>query len=134
MFTDIWTFDVERGTLTRLSFGNDGDFNDLPIWTSDGRRVVYSGSAEGKRGLSVAPADASAKPTLLLASESAVVPRTTTPDGKMLIYSETGPDKRRRFMVMPVSVDGKPGPTGSRNCAGAHRRGNDSRAQDSYLR
>ena len=107
--SDIWTFDVERGTLTRLSFGGEGDINDLPIWTADGRRVFYSGSVEGKHGLYVVPADASAKPTLILASESAAAPRATTPDGKMLIYLETGPDKRRRLMVLPISVDGTPG-------------------------
>ena len=48
---DIWTFDVERGTLTRLSFGGQNDTNDFPIWTPDGRRVVYSGIVEGKHGL-----------------------------------------------------------------------------------
>ncbi len=106
---DIWTFDVERGTLTRLSFGKEGDTNDLPIWAPDGRRVFYSGTAEGKHGLYAVPADASARPTLLLPTEGGATPRSVTPDGRTLIYSEVGSDKRPRLMVLPLSADGPQG-------------------------
>src|SRR5262245_30836297 len=54
---DVWTFEVERGTLTRLSFAGPADANDFPIWTPDGRRVIYSGSVDGKHGLYMVPAD-----------------------------------------------------------------------------
>jgi len=106
---DIWTFDVGRGTLTRLSFGTQGDVNDRPIWSPDGRRVFYNGSVEGKRGLYAVPADASAKPTLILSTESSATPRSVTPDGRTLIYSEIGPDKRPRLVVLPIPLDGQPG-------------------------
>jgi Tol biopolymer transport system component len=107
--SDVWTFDVERGTLTRLSFGTQADANDFPIWTPDGRRVIYSGSKEGKHGLYSVPADASAQPKQLFATESAAVPRSVTLDGKTLIYSEAGSDKRQRLMMLPIPVNG---PTG----------------------
>jgi serine/threonine-protein kinase len=107
---DIWTFDVERGTLTRLSFGTQTETNDFPIWTPDGRRVIYSGEVEGKHGLYVVPADASARPAQLFATESVAVPRAVTPDGKTLIYYDTGPDKRRRLMMMAIPTTGPPGP------------------------
>ena len=106
---DVWTFDVERGTLTRLSFNGQTNTNDFPIWTPDGRRVIFSGNVEGKHGLYAVPADARAKPTQLFATESAALPRSVTPDGKTLIYSEPGPDKRSRLMMVPIPVDG---PTG----------------------
>ena len=105
---DIWTFDVERGTLTRLSFGGSGDTNDFPIWTPDGRRVIYSGHVEGKRGLYVVPADGSARPTQLVSSESAAIPRSVTPDGKALIYSETQPDKKTRLVMVAIPAGGGP--------------------------
>jgi len=109
---DVWTFDVERGTLTRLSFGAQSDTNDFPIWTPDGRRVIYSGGADGKHGLYVVPADASARPTQLFATESVAIPSSVTPDGKTLIYSEVGPDKRRRLMMLPIGAGttGQPQP------------------------
>jgi Tol biopolymer transport system component len=106
---DIWTFDVERGTLTRLSFGGPNDTNDFPIWTPDGRRVFYNGVVEGKHGLYSVPADASAKPTLLLSTESSPTPRSITPDGRTLVYVEAGPDKRPRLLVLPIPIDGQPG-------------------------
>jgi len=105
----VWTLDVERGTLTRLSFGKLADINDLPIWTPDGHRVIYSGSADSKHGFYVVPADASARPTQLFATESGAIPRAVTPDGRTLIYSEVGPDKRRRLMMAPILVSGPAG-------------------------
>jgi eukaryotic-like serine/threonine-protein kinase len=106
---DVWTLDVDRGTLTRLSFSGQGDTNDFPIWTPDGRRVIYSGNVEGKHGLYSVPADASAKPTLLLSTESSALPRSVTPDGKRLIYTAAGPDKRPQLLVLPIPVDGSSG-------------------------
>ena len=106
---DIWTFDVERGTLTRLTFGGPTDTNDFPIWTPDGRRVIYSGNVEGKKAVYTVPADASARPTQLFASESGATPRSVTPDGKTLIYSEAGPDNRPRLMMVPMPADGQVG-------------------------
>jgi serine/threonine-protein kinase len=105
---DVWTFDVERGTLTRLSFGGQNDANDFPVWTPDGRRVFYSGSMDGKRGLYVVPADASSRPALVLATESAATPTSVTPDGKTLLYHQAGPDKRARILVLPIQAEGTP--------------------------
>ena len=109
--SDVWTFDVERGTLTRLTFGKATDINDLPIWTPDGRRVIYSSDTEGKYGLYAVPADASARPAQLFATQFRTVPRAVTPDGKTLIYSEPGPDKRQRLMMFPLNgAAGQPQP------------------------
>ena len=55
------------------------------------------------------PADASAKPTLILSTESSATPRSITPDGKTLVYFEAGPDKRPRLLVLPIPIDGQPG-------------------------
>jgi Tol biopolymer transport system component/predicted Ser/Thr protein kinase len=36
---DIWVYQLNRGTLTRITFG--GGNSALPVWTPDGKRVVY---------------------------------------------------------------------------------------------
>ena len=36
---DIWIWDFVRGTLTRFTFGPEGDF--YPVWTADGERVAF---------------------------------------------------------------------------------------------
>ena len=44
-FTDIWVYQVGRGTLTRLSF--EPTENETPAWTPDGKRVAYSSARPG---------------------------------------------------------------------------------------
>jgi dipeptidyl aminopeptidase/acylaminoacyl peptidase len=64
---------------------------------------------DGKHGLYSVPADASAKPALILSTESSATPRSITPDGRTLVYTEAGPDKRPRLLVLPIPIDGQPG-------------------------
>ena len=62
---DLWVVDVARGTPTRLTFGGT---NDYPIWTPDGRGIVYSGNKDGNQGLYKVPADGSGPPQLILSA------------------------------------------------------------------
>ncbi|MBI3400468.1 MAG: PD40 domain-containing protein [Acidobacteria bacterium] len=62
---DKWVVDLARGTPTRLTFGGA---NDNPIWTPDGRTIVYGGNKDGKPGLYKVPADGSGQPQLMLAT------------------------------------------------------------------
>jgi serine/threonine-protein kinase len=82
--SDIWNCDLERGTLTRLTFEGQ---NTSPVWTPDGRRVTFSSLQVPKSGIYWAAADGSGKPELLLTSDVLVSPTSWTPDGKMLLYN-----------------------------------------------
>ena len=104
---DIWTFDVERGTLTRLTFGGQGDVNDNAIWSPDSRRVFYSGRGSAKSGVYSVPADASSKATAVLATEAPAVPTSITPDGKTLLYHTAGPGKRVQVFQLPIPAGGQ---------------------------
>ena len=110
--SDIWTFDVTRGTLTRLTFGAAGDVNDFPVWSQDNRRVFFSGSVGGKFGLYTVPADASTRAKLVLATDGLSVPTSVTPDGKTLLYQALGSDKRLQNYQVAITSDGtgKPQP------------------------
>jgi eukaryotic-like serine/threonine-protein kinase len=106
---DIWVFDTERKIKTRLTFGG---VNSDPIWTPDGRRITWSATAGGKSGIYWTPADGSGKPEQLLATDSTATPGSWSPDGKFLLYSQTGETKQQRILVLPVTggVAGKPYP------------------------
>ena len=46
---DIWVWDLGRTTLTRATF--DPGTDDYPVWTPDGRRVIFSSERAGARNL-----------------------------------------------------------------------------------
>ena len=43
--TDIWIWDLARETLRRLTFGPG--INGLPLWTPDGRRIIFTSNRTG---------------------------------------------------------------------------------------
>ena len=101
---DIWVFDVERGTPTRLTFTGNNDF---PIWTPDSKRVIYASDQDGKFGIFTAAADASGQPAQVLASDVRVTPTSLSPDGRTLLF--TRPGQKARIMMVTVSDKGAGG-------------------------
>ena len=53
--SDLWIYDVARGTLSRLTTDPARDNN--PLWTLDGERVVFGSDREGPWGLFWVSAD-----------------------------------------------------------------------------
>lgn len=104
---DIWTFELERRIRQRLTFEGQSV---NPIWTPDGRRITFGSTVAGKSGIYSVMADGSAKPELLLATDSVPTPTSWSPDGKTLVYAQSDAGKSRLW-VLPVSGNsGKPAP------------------------
>jgi eukaryotic-like serine/threonine-protein kinase len=101
---DIWTLELERGALTRLTA--EGTYTN-PVWTPDGKRLVFRYGPFGSRGLQWAPADGSGKPELLLAGPTGA-PDSWTPDGKTLLYESTGSAHIWTLQPPGSGGDGKP--------------------------
>jgi serine/threonine-protein kinase len=100
---DIWIWDVGRAALTRLTI--DPATDQLPIWTADGRRVIFQSNREGGTyNLWWQAADGSGKAERLTTGEHIQVPIGTSADGTTLIFSEvtttTGLD------LMRLALDG----------------------------
>jgi serine/threonine-protein kinase len=85
---DIWTWDVVRETMTRLTFdGNSGE----PIWTLDGKRIVYVSGGEGGvfSSLCWKAADGTGEVEKLSSSpDGAISPWSWSKDGKTLALAE----------------------------------------------
>ena len=86
---DIYVYNLERGTETRLTRGGT---NDYPIWTPDGGRVVFSrNEADGQWYILSASADGTGKADLLWSSQHELKPYSWSSDGKLLALYQFNP-------------------------------------------
>src|SRR5262249_7456528 len=50
-FFDLWLFDLKQGASSRFTFNADTYANQYPIWSPDGRQIVFWSSRSGKSGV-----------------------------------------------------------------------------------
>jgi serine/threonine-protein kinase len=88
--SDIWTYDIEQGVLTRLTF--DGSAT-RPFWTPDGRRIAFTvGTAGDDPDVFWVLADGSGVPEPLLAGPGRQLGDSWSPDGRtLLVHTNTAP-------------------------------------------
>ena len=79
----VWIYDIRRDTLSPLTGERNGSH---PVWTPDGRNVVYQ-SADG---ISFARSDGGGKPEILTESKDFQYPSAVSPDGKTLAFYQSG--------------------------------------------
>ncbi len=102
---NIWTYDLIRGTLTRLTFVED---NRDPVWTPDGKRIVFGTFRKSQYGLFWKAADGSGAEERLTLSDNWQWPTSITPDGKALCYSERDPNNGMDIWILPLEGERKP--------------------------
>jgi Tol biopolymer transport system component len=101
---DIWIFDTARGLPTRFTFSPAEERN--PVWSPDGRSIVYSSDARSQFDLYRKLADGTGNEELLYADGTLKVPASWSPDGKLLMYSRLG---SKEIWVLPVTTPSAPG-------------------------
>ena len=85
---DIWIWDLRRTTLTRLTSEPGLDQN--PVWTPDGRRIIFtSDRAGGARNLWWQAADGAGSAERLATSSNLQVPTGIARDGTSVVFHET---------------------------------------------
>ncbi len=107
---DIWIWDLERETLTKLTSNPGADA--WPIWTPDGTRIVYMSSTRRARAKPVLAACGLHRYPERL-STSAVpsqAPHSFTTDGKSLVVQIPVPGSGNdlHVMAMDTLLEGKP--------------------------
>jgi Tol biopolymer transport system component len=88
---DIWIFDIDRGTSSKLTFDPKDDTN--PLWSPDGSRIVFSSDRKGKRDLYVKSSAGTGDEQLLLESESDKNAEDWSHDGRFLLFNQVAPRK-----------------------------------------
>jgi eukaryotic-like serine/threonine-protein kinase len=84
---DIWVWDLTRETLTPVD--RDPGVDMAPIWSADGRRIIWASTrAGGNPNLYWQAADGTGSTERLTPSVTAQFPTSTTPDGShVLLFS-----------------------------------------------
>ena len=82
---DIWVWDLARHTLNRLTFDPAPDF--APVWTPDGRRLVFFSQRGPESGLFVQLADGTGTAERVA---TGAPPSAVTPDGTQVLFAITG--------------------------------------------
>jgi len=107
---DIWSFDIARGVKTALSFGSgSGQGNLYPVWSPDGRRIIYTSYRNGKYDLYLKASDGSGTEEPLLETVDRIrFPTDWSPDGKFLTdiegaQGDLDAPARRRTQTLPFS-------------------------------
>jgi Tol biopolymer transport system component len=98
--TDLWLYDFGRAAFSRFTFEAT---NTLPVWTPDGRRVAYQSTKEGPQNIFWQRADGSGQPERLTTSEHAHAPRSFSPDGQLLAFSDVAPATGFDIWVLRMS-------------------------------
>lgn len=99
--SDIWIYDIARGTLSPMTFEGG---NAYPIWTRDGSRIAYVSGREGQPpNLFWRPADRPGPEERLLTSDNPQVTETFAPDGTLLFVERRA---TAGWDILTLSPDG----------------------------
>ncbi len=106
--TDVWTYDLERGAPTKLPSGFP--LNRNPVWTPDGRRLVYSstgrGGPSGPVNLYWQRADGSGPATQLTKSPNTQFMGSWHPRDRLLAFQENRPETHSTdLMILRLEGD-----------------------------
>ena len=119
---DLWIYPLSGGTGTRLT--SDPLIHTHPIWSPDGRRIVFAGGAStvNERDVIVRSADADGHDELLVNMPGDKTPSDWSADGRFIAYQLRGPKRtslslwilplfgsRRPFEFRPSAFESKDG-------------------------
>jgi serine/threonine-protein kinase len=86
---DIWIWDLSRENLSRLT--SDAVSDSDPVWTQDGRRIIFTSEREGSPKVFWQAADGTDAATRL-SDEAGLHPTSISPDGRRLALRAGGID------------------------------------------
>jgi tRNA A-37 threonylcarbamoyl transferase component Bud32/dipeptidyl aminopeptidase/acylaminoacyl peptidase len=85
--SDVWTYDFERGSSQRLTF--DRAIDAEPIWSPDGKKIIFASTRTGLFRLYIKNADGSEEEKLLPldpSDDADEYPTSWSPDAKQFLY------------------------------------------------
>ena len=103
---DVFIYEVATQRLRRLT--REGD-NTSPLFTRDGRRIVYASTRDRVPSLWWEPEDGSGVPEAIVAGQGWLAPGSWSADGRILHYTQ-GDNGPTGYRTLTVDVDGDRAP------------------------
>ncbi len=103
--TDIWVYQWAGDTLTQLTF--DPAVENLPVWTPDGRRIVFSSdrASPGVPNLYSSSADGSGAVTRLTDTDETQNPGSWHQSGRFFVFSAGRAATGLDLLILPMDGD-----------------------------
>ena len=98
---DLWVWDLARATLTRVT--SDPGQDTFPVWLRDSRRLLFGSERAGARNLFRQAADGTGGVERLTESSNLQNPTAISPDGTVLVFTETMPRTGQDVMILPLT-------------------------------
>ncbi len=107
---DLWIRDLVRGVSSRFTFDAAAEIN--PLWSPDGRRIIYTSRAKGPGGLYLKDASGTREAEALLVNADENYVSDWSPDGRVVLFTARGDGSGTDWDIwsMPAAGDGKPVP------------------------
>lgn len=101
---DVWIYEWERDTMSRLTFDLENDTN--PIWAPDGRSIVFaSARADKTPNLYLQPVDGTGGAQRLTESRNMQTPSSWHPNGRSLVFEEQNAQTVSDLMILPLESE-----------------------------
>ena len=99
---DLTVVDVQSKNQTKITF--NGQQNRHPIWTPDGKHIVYVSQASATAGLWWVRQDGASEPRQILNTKETIFPDSFSPDGRRLAYTIASGDTSFDIWTLPLDL------------------------------
>jgi serine/threonine-protein kinase len=99
---EIEVYDRGRATISRLTFS--GEVNWFPLWSPDGRYIVFESASSNGYGIALVRSDGSGTLQRLAEHNGLMIPRSFSPDGRQLAYYEANPATGFDILIAPFDA------------------------------
>jgi len=98
--TDLWIYELDRGVNTRFTFDQAHDYS--PIWSPDGKEIVYRSEDKGTYSIFRKHASGLRKRELMYSDSVLIWPSSWSSDGKYILFEKIALETTSDIWVMPV--------------------------------